>query len=174
VSLPASGNTLGDARIVRADGLIRWWNGASWVASGVDSANYVLKNGGEMVADPSTDLGVATKHYTDAGSYNAASNIYDSGWFPIATANSYLKTHNLGAIPRIIMVYLSNSATGVNAEQAYNGDVYSNTLYDSGMAVVLMTTTELTLKTGATYLNNIRRSSYTFLTSGYARVIAIK
>jgi len=50
--------------------------------------------------------------YYDSGGLPQAD--YDSGWFAVAYNNTYTKAHNLGSIPRLVVVYHATDAAGTS------------------------------------------------------------
>ncbi len=113
---------------------------------------------------------------TAAGAYTniVVPKVYDSGYFAIAIGTSYAKTHSLGTTKVMVQVYFSDSSDGSGfVTMTGDGNLNSNT--DQGTIVVALTTTTITIRTGATYVQhcfNAAGSDYA-LTSGYARIVIL-
>ena len=97
---------------------------------------------------------------------------YDSGWFSVASDTAYAKTHNLGTIKFLYMIYWSASSNGANAESAI--DTSGGGSMDSGMQLQAITTTTFSLRTGADSVHGtFVAGTTTSRTSGYARIVLV-
>jgi len=95
---------------------------------------------------------------------------YDSGWFAVTASNSYTKNHSLSSVPRIVLVYISDTnvdGTGyyVQGVTGHNADAFT-----FGTYVYSITSTQITVKTN----QRLTQVSGWAPTSGYAKIIAIK
>jgi hypothetical protein len=94
---------------------------------------------------------------------------YDSGWFAVTTGTVYTKTHGLGAVPRMYMLFHSTNSTGsvenvvvVTVKPASVNYYYGNIGFDASNAYI-----ETATDTTAGVLASIRRTSAT----GYYRLM---
>jgi hypothetical protein len=88
---------------------------------------------------------------------------YDSGWFGVNRNTAYTKTHSLGVLPRQVQVYVSENSNGSPAQLAGWGWMHGTENECRGTIVCDITTTTLSVRTGA------RASPYgTFDSYGFA------
>ena len=97
--------------------------------------------------------------------------VYDSGWFAVALATSYTKSHSLGTTKLAYSVWYSASSDGSNAEAVdanYAG-------YNSGCFIRVLSATSVTITTGNTNIHYGMdgSSAATAHTSGYCRIILV-
>jgi hypothetical protein len=177
--LPGADNTLGDCRLVTSDAdpannIIWWWDGDSWehVFTPADTSAYLPLAGGTMTGGLVLDTGAGgLTNWLDA--LIASGEAYDSGWFAVTKDTTYVKTHGLGAAPRLVKLYLSVSA---NPSDYAESVFYMQQSIQSGMRVITITGTQLTIHTAVHYIDDQTGSAGygANLTSGYARVVAFK
>jgi hypothetical protein len=97
---------------------------------------------------------------------------YDSGWFAVAVASSYVKTHSLGTTKMLIMVYFSASSDGSSPMLLRNWDAENQAT--DGYLIDTITTTAFTIKTAYTNVAlTVFGGANTHVSSGYYRVIAL-
>ena len=152
-------------------------SGANIVMAGAETVDGVdVSAHKEGTAKAQHDGGVGDHTHLSAGAEGGLTTLdalspYDSGWFAVAADTTYTKAHGLGAIPRLVQVWISDSNPGTTIlpGQQYNGGVNFQS------EVISMTTENIVLRTAAK-LAEYKNSSgvETLLTSGYARIIAIK
>lgn len=135
-----------------------------------------------LAADSDTKVASqkATKAYADAIVTGAAAlTTYDSGWFAVATGNSYEKTHSLGTTKVMLNILFSPNSDGTGICTAFPfgefamHDASANT---AGLLLAELTTTTLRVNTGSARIcttNSTTGSTETQHASGYARVIAL-
>jgi len=106
---------------------------------------------------------------------------YDSGWFYITNNSNYTKSHNLNAIPKIVLVYVADDVNGGGMRTAiwlswYYSSGYPN--YNRGTRVRNITSTSFEVETGGGIDSDRTTAEATGgtgnVSSGYCRVVAIK
>lgn len=107
-----------------------------------------------------------------------ALKVYDSGWFPVSTAQTYSKAHNLGTTKVLWRLYFSTDVNGSNMEEVdARADESHNPTWHHGGRICNISTTICNVKTCRDILMDSygTRSDGIFnsYTSGYYRVIGI-
>jgi len=107
---------------------------------------------------------------------------YDSGWFYITNNSNYTKSHNLNAIPKIVLVYVADDVNGGGMRTAiwmcwYYSSGYPNS--SRGTRVRSITSTSFEVETGHDGIDSNRTASDATggtgnISSGYCRVVIIK
>lgn len=98
-------------------------------------------------------------------------NGYDSGWFAIASANTYVKDHNLGTTKVLATLMVSDNADGsgkcyiMGACNAYDGANFRGTWISA------LSTTQVTVATCPNYLFHMITGEAP--TTGYARILLL-
>jgi len=100
---------------------------------------------------------------------NQTVSYYDSGWFSVAANSSYTKVHNLGTQKLLIFVYFSTTNDGSNVDRAQTYDI----AYSAGYNIKDITTTQMTIATGASHLQIDLPPSGTWIETGYYKIIVV-
>lgn len=171
-SVPSSPNSRIDLIYIDSVGSIQIQQGTAAVGPVVPDYNNKL-----VIAEVrlvNGDTHIAANRITDVRAFlvNSATTlgeVYDSGWFAINVNSSYIKNHGLSGIPRIALVYISNTTvdgTGyyVQGVTGHNADAYS-----FGTYVNSIDGTQIEIKTN----QRLTQVSGWAPTSGYAKIIAI-
>jgi len=96
---------------------------------------------------------------------------YDSGWFAWSANSAYTKNHNLGTTKIIYKIMVASVSDGSGTfTELPQGDSSSAT--ENGL-VYSLTTTTISVRINAHILALSSSASYTNMTSGYMRIIAI-
>jgi hypothetical protein len=120
-----------------------------------------------------TILPVGTLH-----THGAGFETWDSGWFAVSVNHGYDFTHNLGALPRFVSIWFSESSDGSNARYvafgfAVGAGPYAGTF--PGVFIKNVTTTTCRIATGSTYIYNWwDADGFEYKQSGYCRVALLK
>ena len=95
---------------------------------------------------------------------------YDSGWFAVVYNTTYTKTHNLGSIPRLWMLFHNTTADGSN-QWCLVGNVGPTT---APRVTISSTTTAFTAQTGNDANNGTLLHLFGNSSGGYYRILAWK
>lgn len=117
-----------------------YWNGTSLVATSI----YSYSQGGDVRLPD-----------------------YDSGWYSVAYNQTYVKTHNLGQVPRELILYWSSTNDGSTARYP----VYVATHTSSG-SVVYCDVSNIYTKTASSSTAGTLYSTNTVSGGGYYRILA--
>ncbi len=113
----------------------------------------------------------ASSNITEISNLGEESNYYDSGWFAIALAGTYAKTHNLGTTRLVSTVLYSTDGTNANAYTLLSRGEVSGS--EDGIQLNNFTQSQVTLQAGQNRINITYDSDgvATYQTSGHARII---
>jgi len=105
---------------------------------------------------------------------------YDSGWFTVAKATSYTRTHNLGSYLLSIIVLFAPDSGGspdlTKITEVTKDLIADWTNFDVGCLVQDVNTTQLSVVTGSDYVafRTVANGTTTRYTSGHYRILAVK
>jgi len=147
-------------------------------ATKVDSVDDVqaadINNLQTAVVSLEAKVGADNSAVTTSIDYKLTNKVkkYDSGWFAVAANTAYTKAHGLGAVPDVVMIYVSNTADGsgeVTASGGYNAS-------DRHTNVADLDATNIVIRTGANGVASYRDSAGNLdqPASGYCKIVAIK
>jgi len=146
-------------------------------ATKVDSVDDVqaadINNLQTAVVSLEAKVGADNSAVTTSIDYKLTNKVkkYDSGWFAVAKDTAYTKAHGLGAVPDVVMIYVSNTADG-SGEVTASGYEASERCTN----VADLDATNIVIRTGAYGVATYRDSAGNLdqPASGYCKIVAIK